>query len=648
MANRGGEHHNGFERFGEVPLRTRIAQTLARARSDISFAAMDAMLIVIAYSAALVLRFVELEDSPGAWLESFAVVLPIIVGLHLVANLAFGAYGHVWEYASIEEALRLVYATAVAALTVIGGIYLLRAITDGPVVGIPLLVAVVGALLALGGMGALRFRSRLFSFKRITGISDPLRTLVIGTDRRAVDLARHGAASSIPRSVIGFVSVNGGGQLRHLAGREVLGSLDEIGEVVEAFDVDEVIVVSRLSEDQLRHLVDSCMSVEVRLRILPDLDENPGNSSYLRDIRDLELEDLLPRRSVAADLTGAFGLLSGKIVLVTGAGGSIGSEICRQLLELGARVAALDHDETHLHDALLSWPNLANVESILCDIREIDDVDDVMTRVDPDIVFHAAALKHVPILESHPAQAVKTNVFGTANVLDATRSNGVSHFVLISTDKAVNPEGVLGASKRIAEMLVQAAAAADPNTRYASVRFGNVLGSRGSVVPTFMKQIRDGGPVTITDPRMTRYFMTVSEAIGLVLQAAALAERGEVFVLDMGEPARIEDLAHRMIRLAGLVPGRDIEVVVTGPRPGEKTNEILSAHPLVPSPHPRIQVTYPGFPGSATMLDILGALSDEIRSRNDQGLRSILRDLGWQEWQPNELVDLTALEEFVV
>lgn len=636
-------HHRG-----EVQLKTRMAQTLARARSDISFAAMDALLIVIAYSAALVLRFAELDESPSAWLESFAMILPVIVGLHLMANLAFGAYGHVWEYASIEEALRLVYATAVAAGIVIGGIYVLRAITDEQVVGIPLLVAVVGALLALGGMGALRFRSRLFSFKRISGLSEPLQTLVVGTDRRAVDLARHGASLGTPRSVVGFVSVNGGGQLRQLAGRAVVGSLEDIAELVGSFDVDEVIVVERLSETQLRRMVDACMDIEVRLRILPGLDELGGNSSYLGDPRDLELDDLLPRPSVAADLTGASGLLSGKRILVTGAGGSIGSEISRQLLDLGASVFALDHDETHLHDAALSWPNPSDAETILCDIRDVDDVGAVMAEKKPAIVFHAAALKHVPILESYPAQAVKTNVFGTANVVDAARKAGVSHFVLISTDKAANPEGVLGASKRIAELVVQTAAVADPVTRYASVRFGNVLGSRGSVVPTFMKQIRRGGPVTITDPRMTRYFMTVSEAIGLVLQAAALAERGEVFVLDMGEPARIEDLAHRMIRLAGLVPGRDIEVSVIGPRPGEKTNEILSAHPLLASAHPRIQVTMPGYPGPGTMFDILEALSAAVALGDDDGLRALLRELGWQDWEPNETVDLTSLEEYAV
>lgn len=645
MDESGGRFENS-ERGAEVPLKTRIAQTLVRARSDVSFAAIDALLIVIAYSAALLLRFIDSAGNPRDWVESFAMALPFVLAIHILANLAFGAYGHVWEYASIEEAMRLVYATTVASITIIAGIAVTRMLTDSAQDVMPVMVAVAGALLALGGMGALRFRSRLFSFKRIAGIAEPLQTLVIGTDRRAVDLARHGASLDTPRSVIGFVSADGKGHLRQLAGRAVVGSLEEIGELVEAFAVDEVIVVERLSQRELRQLVDSCMSVEVRLRILPDLDEVPGNSSYLRDIRDLELDDLLPRPSVAADLTGASGLLSARKVLVTGAGGSIGSEICRQLLGLDAEVAALDHDETHLHDAMLSWPSGAEAELILCDIRDVQDVHAVMAEVKPDIVFHAAALKHVPLLESHPAQAVKTNVFGTANVLEAARKNGVSHFVLISTDKAVNPEGVLGASKRIAEMLVQAAAAANGSpTRYAAVRFGNVLGSRGSVVPTFMKQIRRGGPVTITDPRMTRYFMTVSEAIGLVLQAAALAERGEVFVLDMGEPARIEDLAHRMIRLAGLVPGRDIEVVVTGPRPGEKTNEILSAHPLLPSPHPRIQVAKPGSPPPDTVVDILEALSVSV-SGNDANLRTLLHSLAWQDWEPDESVDLTTMEHY--
>ncbi|HEX6286301.1 MAG TPA: UDP-N-acetylglucosamine 4,6-dehydratase family protein, partial [Acidimicrobiia bacterium] len=334
-------------------------------------------------------------------------------------------------------------------------------------------------------------------------------------------------------------------------------------------------------------------------------------------------------------------------VLVTGAGGSIGSEIGRQLLDMGAVVIALDHDETHLHDAMLAWPDSHRATPVLCDIRDESDLEMVFSEALPDVVFHTAALKHVPMLESYPVQAVKTNVFGTVNLLKASEMFDVSRFVLISTDKAVNPEGVLGSTKRVAEMLVQSAASTNGSRRFAVVRFGNVLGSRGSVVPTFMGQIRRGGPVTITDPEMTRYFMTLQEAVGLVLQAGALAAQGEVFVLDMGEPARIEDLAHRMIRLAGLVPGRDIDVVTTGPRPGEKTSEVLSNEPLRPSAHPKIRLAGPGYPGPAKMLEILESFDQDIRTGDIESLRRNLKEVCWQDWQPNETVDLAALEGFV-
>jgi FlaA1/EpsC-like NDP-sugar epimerase len=619
--------------------RLRLAQAMARVRSDVSFALIDALIVTTAYSAALLLRFFDLQGVPQRWVVDFLLYLPLVVLVHLVSNLAFGAYGHVWEYASVEEAMRLVFAAILASSVVIGGILVYRDVT-GQLGFMPLTVAAAGSLLALGGMGAIRFRARLFSFKRIEDLPGRARTLVAGNGRQAAELARHGSTRENPREVVGFVSVEGDTQQRRLAGLPVLGDFSHIAEIVTDLQVDEVVVADRVSDEHLRRLVDDCMDIDVGLRISPGLIENNGNG-LLRDIRDLQIDDLLARQSVSADLAGATELLSGKRVVVTGGGGSIGSEMVRQLLEADARVIALDHDETLLHDAMLDWPRAESVETVLCDIREGGELTTTFQALQPELVFHAAALKHVPILEKYPAEAVKTNVLGTANVLSAAQRCGVSRFVLISTDKAVNPGSVLGATKRIAEMLVQSAAV----TVYAAVRFGNVLGSRGSVVPTFMKQIRSGGPVTITDPEMTRYFMTVGEAIGLVLQAAALAESGEVFVLDMGEPARIEELARRMIRLAGLVPGRDIEVVFTGPRPGEKKTETLSVKPLEPSRHPKIGVTRPGYPGAVTMHEILETVRREVETGSTDRLVSLLHAASRQEWRPDETLNLVELQE---
>ncbi|MGH8949565.1 MAG: polysaccharide biosynthesis protein, partial [Acidimicrobiia bacterium] len=340
---------------------------------------------------------------------------------------------------------------------------------------------------------------------------------------------------------------------------------------------------------------------DVRLRIVPDLDELLTGYDGGPDIRDLEIEDLLLRPSVTTDLEAVESILYGKTVLVTGAGGSIGSEIVNQALRfMPGKVIAMDNDETHLHDNMVKWDAPAGTELIpaLCDVRDKKKLKALIAKYQPQVVYHAAAHKHVPILEEWPEEAVKTNVVGTNNLLKVIRDTGIERFVLISTDKTVDPKGVMGASKRMAELLVQSAS--NTNTSgciYSSVRFGNVLGSRGSVVPTFMEQIRAGGPVTITDERMTRYFMTISEAVQLVLQASALAERGEVFVLDMGQPVRIVDLAHRMIRLGGLVPGRDIEVKTIGARPGEKLVEELAHGPLLSSSHPQINIAETQVPG---------------------------------------------------
>ncbi|MEA2001600.1 MAG: hypothetical protein U9N84_06910, partial [Actinomycetota bacterium] len=321
----------GFGGDENAPWRVRLARTVAGLRSDLSFAAVDAMVIVVAYSAALVLRFIDVRGVPENWIRGFALALPFVLGLHLGANLIFGAYGHVWEYASVEEAMRLVFATASAAIMIIGGIVAFRAVTGQPGF-IPLTVAAAGSTVALGGMGALRFRSRLFSFKRMTNVPEPLRTLVVGTGRAAAEFARHGSPRDHPRTVVGFVSMNGSRQIRRLAGKPILGSLDVIPAIVPDLSIDEIVVSPPASDDQLRHLVDSCMQIEVRLRILPDLQDSLGESAQLTDIRDLELSDLLPRPTVSTDLTGANEFLTGKRVLVTGAGGSIGSEMVRQLL----------------------------------------------------------------------------------------------------------------------------------------------------------------------------------------------------------------------------------------------------------------------------------------------------------------------------
>jgi FlaA1/EpsC-like NDP-sugar epimerase len=604
-----------------------VATLLAQFRADISFAFVDAAVIAFSYLSALGVMSLDGELA-GVWWARVAVALPVIIGVHLLANVAMGAYGHVWEYASISEAKRVIAATFWAgavlflATLALGDFDIVEGPGDRPV---PLSVIILGSLISLGFLGAVRFRSRLFSFHRGLKLDARDRVLILGTSRRAADMARF-APNEV--DVIGFVSSGPTPKGKRLANLPIVGELEDIASLVTKLNVQQVIVASEGASVLARRLVDLCVDVDVRLRIVPDLDELLTGYDGGPDIRDLEIEDLLLRPTVSTDLDAVESILYGKTVLVTGAGGSIGSEIVSQVLRfMPDKVVAMDNDETHLHDNMVKWEEPAGTQLIpaLCDIRDRRKLKALIKKYRPQVIYHAAAHKHVPILEQWPEEAVKTNIVGTNNLLKVTRSVGsVERFVLISTDKTVEPKGVMGASKRMAEMLVQSASDTEINgCIYSAVRFGNVLGSRGSVVPTFMEQIRNGGPVTITDERMTRYFMTIAEAVQLVLQASSLAEHGEVFVLDMGQPVRIIDLAHRMIRLGGLVPGRDIEVKVIGARPGEKLVEELATGPLLSSPHPQINIAATDVPGP----DILQASVKELKKMSTAGGRQELKEL---------------------
>ncbi len=624
--------------------RVRLAQYLARVRVDLSFAVIDAIVVGLAYTAALVLRFMDIQGIDPGWWRGFAIALPVIVTVHLATNMAFGAYGHVWEFASVEEAMRLVFAAVAAGASLLAIEFLVTSGVGTDTRHLPVTVIVLGAVLSLAGMGALRFRSRMFSFHR-AGQRDPASALVIGTGRTAVDLARTARSNDNSVRVVAFVSTNGSAPPRRLAGLPVMGTIKDVPDLIELLGVEQVVIADPIGEDRIRELVDRCIGIDVGLRVLPQVDDVLNGSGSLRDIRDLELTDLLPRPVVATDLSVVAALLCGKRVLVTGAGGSIGSEIIRQVAGFSpAELFALDNDETLLYDAMLSVPSHDVCPTqILADVRDPDLMKRTFAELRPDVVFHAAAHKHVPILEAFPDEAIKTNVVGTSNVIAACRETGVERFVLISTDKAVDPSSMMGASKRIAEMLVQSSADSGNTTVFTAVRFGNVLGSRGSVVPTFIRQIKAGGPVTVSDPTMLRYFMTIGEAVQLVLQASTMAEGGEVFVLDMGEPVRIGDLARRTIRLAGLVPGRDIDVVITGARPGEKHEEVLSRTPLQPSPHPKIRVARPTRPGAVTLLDAVSELSCLAYIGDRTAAGELLHAVAWRDWGTDEIINLNEL-----
>ena len=450
---------------------------------------------------------------------------------------------------------------------------------------------------------------------------------MVGSGSEAATFARRASEIEGGGRVIGFVSDNGANlaSTKRLADLPILGRIEEIDEIVVEHDIDEVVVVGT-DLGRSRAVVDQCVDNDARLRILPVAGDVLRDRSAPLDVRDIAVEDLLVRQPVETDMASVAELIEGKRVVVTGGGGSIGAEIVRQILEFApAHVWVLDRDETLLHDARLQWEGPISI--VLSDVRDARSILRAFEQIRPEVVFHAAALKHVPVLEEYPEEAVMANVVGTRNVIEAGSRARMERFVLISTDKAVAPTSVMGASKRVAELLVKAGHERNDGCVYSAVRFGNVLGSRGSVIPTFVAQIKSGGPVTVTDPDMTRYFMTVDEAVQVVLQAAALSRRSEVFVLDMGEPVNIEDLARRLIRLAGLTPGKDIEISYTGRRPGEKLTEVLSTNGLEDTVNSKIFEAGLDTPGAPVLFDLVAELEEAASAGNKEEVVTILKTL---------------------
>ncbi|WP_165403926.1 nucleoside-diphosphate sugar epimerase/dehydratase [Egicoccus halophilus] len=578
---------------------------------------LDVALVGVAYATTLVLRY-ELAVPAAAW-NGLLRFLPIAVVAHVVTNRVAGVYGPVWQQASILEAQRIAAAGVVAMGSLLAGVYLIDR-------AVPLLVVLAGGLLTTALLGVLRFQSRLFAFHRRGG-GGGTRVLVAGAGESAGSILRELSRMPTPNAtIVGFVDDDPRKVGRLLGNVPILGSIDELVEVGRQVQAEQVLLaIPSANSTLVRRVADATARLGVPLKVLPSVSELMDNQPHLRDVRDLSIDDLLGREPISTDLASVQALVKGRCVLVTGGGGSIGSEIVRQVAAYApARLLVLDRDETHLFDAMAAIEGRA--VPILLDVRDRRAVRELFERERPDIVFHAAANKHVPLLESHPREAVTNNVLGTENLVTAARSVATPRVVFISTDKAVNPSSVMGASKRMGERLVHANA--PQGAAWCAVRFGNVLGSRGSVVPTFVRQIRSGGPVTVTHQDMTRYFMSIPEAVQLVLQAAALAEDREVFMLEMGAPVRIVDLAHRMISLAGLRVGTDIEVQVTGLRPGEKITEELrtSDERAEHTSHPKILRLHPPAVDPGIVSATVQGLSVAAAERDDQETIRLLFD----------------------
>jgi FlaA1/EpsC-like NDP-sugar epimerase/dTDP-4-amino-4,6-dideoxygalactose transaminase len=563
----------------------------ARRRENLSLVLIDVGVVTAAWLLALAAGFEA--DVPSDVVERGLLVIGPPIVMQIVIHWAAGLYGPVWRYASIEEAVRVMAAVAAGTFAAFGWLWILDDVTT---LTLPVLTAPpVAALLILIGCGGVRFQSRLFALERQrTRASKSVRALIVGAGSSGAALAYEISHTDSGRDVhvVGFVDDNALLHRRSLRGIPVLGGTADLEELCRRHRIDRILIaLPEARREQTKPIVDRALRTDAQVKVLhPAADTGSG---MLQNVRDIDLSDLLSRQPGPVDSEGIGDYLRGATVLVTGAGGSIGSEISRQVARYQPRrLLLLDRDETLLHDVAIG--GLGDAEIILLDLCDRDRVGALLEETRPEVVFHAAANKHVPILERHSAQAANTNVLSTWWLANAAAENGCQRFVHLSTDKAAHPCSVMGATKRAAEHIV-VGVGRHHDLPYAAVRFGNVLGSRGSVVPTFLRQILDGGPVTVTSEDMTRYFMTIPEAVSLVLQAGAMADGGRIFLLDMGEPASILGLARQMIRMAGLRPDDDIPIQITGIRPGERLHERLydEAEEHEPGDHPSISLLRP-------------------------------------------------------
>ncbi|HEX7900462.1 MAG TPA: nucleoside-diphosphate sugar epimerase/dehydratase [Planctomycetota bacterium] len=538
---------------------------------------------------AYLLRF-EFDVPPWYWPAFVLRTLPFVAAIKLAAFYLCGVQRILSAYVGISDLFRILRATVVGSAALAAGNWLLLRPLQAPrtvliLDGLLTFLAVAGAFATIRALRERRHRGGHAS-------AEPV--FIVGAGD-AGDMLLRELQRSAGVKVIGFLDDEPSKRGRVLRGVAVLGGVDRAGELAEARDVRRAFVaIPSASGPALRRVVNTLLEAGLAIKVLPPQGKLSLTTGFIPQLRDVAVEDLLRRDPVALDMAGLAGLLGGKVVLVTGAAGSIGSELCRQVLSFKpSRLVAVDCAETPLHTLALELRTRAAPETLafeLADVTRRERVDALIASVKPQVVFHAAALKHVPLLEEHPREAVRVNLGGTRNVAEAASAAGVEAFVLISTDKAVNPTSVMGSTKRLAELLLGHLSRGGTSTRFVSVRFGNVLGSNGSVLPVFREQLARGGPLTVTHPDMRRYFMTIPEAVQLVLQAALLGASGDVLVLDMGEPVKIVDLAEDLIRLSGLVPGVDVKVEFTGMRPGEKLFEELrlTGEDILPTPHAKI------------------------------------------------------------
>jgi FlaA1/EpsC-like NDP-sugar epimerase len=630
-------------------------------RHSLSQVALDAGLVALAYYLAYRLRFDGAGGVPELYHDLFVRTLGFVVIGNIAIFALFGLYRHWMRYSSQAEYLRIAQACLAAVLALVAYIAivqpkLLFAPPRGFVsVNVPTGVLALYGLLMLVFLGGVRFVVHAIYERPLRGSrmrKDARSVLIVGAGDGGRLLLREIMRNpELGFRPVGFIDDDPRKEgARVDRGLEVLGTTDQLGHVLDDVEPDEVLIAIPSAPGMIRaKVVAACRERGVPVRTMPTVFELLQTGGRLmRQVREVKVEDILGREPVRMEVERVGEYLRERVVLVTGAGGSIGSELCRQIARVRPeRLVLLDHAEDNLFEIereLVEDRHALNTVSVLADCKEEARMREVFAEHQPTVVFHAAAYKHVGLMESNPIEAVRNNSLATRVMCRIAGESGARAFILVSTDKAVAPATVMGASKALAEWAVEAADARYPATSFASVRFGNVLGSSGSVVPIFRRQIAAGGPVTVTDPSMTRYFMTIPEAVQLVIRAGSLANGGEVFVLEMGEPVSILDLAKDMIRLSGLRPGRDIAIEIVGPRPGEKLQEDLFnpyEHPqetpaqrILRADRPRIDPAW-----VEETFDRIGLLTLE---GDPAGLASVVAQLASLRLEPEEPVVLTT------
>jgi len=604
---------------------------MLRYKNRLILIGIDVILVNLSIVLSLFVRFEgQINDQFLQYFEVYKDNFILITVVKILVFYYFKLYSSIWRYASINEMIKIVSASIAASALMISVLFLKQTV-------LPRSVYVIATMFDMMFIGGFRFSVRSIStmyFGRRKKGQDRKRIMVIGAGDAGAMIIReyknHFSVSSIPVVVVDDDRAKQG---QRISGVPVEGGREHIPELVKKYSINEIVIaIPSASKKEVSDIVRICKRTGAKLKILPGIYELIDGVVSVSSIREVQIEDLLGREEVRIDIDEVKNHLRGKTIMVTGGGGSIGSELCRQIaIQRPSKLVMVDIYENTTYDVqneLRRTFKDLNLKVYIASVRDKQRISELLRSEMPEIIFHAAAHKHVPLMEDSPKEAIKNNVFGTWNLARAAMESGVDKFVMVSTDKAVNPTNVMGATKRLCEIIVQSMNPLS-KTEFVAVRFGNVLGSNGSVIPLFKKQIAAGGPVTVTHPEVIRYFMTIPEAVQLVLQAGAMAHGGEIFVLDMGEPVRIMDLAEDLIRLSGFEPHIDIPIEIVGLRPGEKLFEelLLDEEGILDTKNKKIFVAKQTEVNYEELSKELISLSEVIFLKSDEDSKTYLKKL---------------------